>query len=266
MIEIEMALDGASMQYGDDVYKTRLPASAVGNDCNRALFYMFRWCKAANFTPKQLRVFHMGDVIEAEKKELLKRAGYVFSQLHDVAISSPHGHLGGKPDGIIVFKDFNVLLEIKSADNSEFNAIVKHGMKKQKPKHWAQICIYGSDLKIPMYLYVLVNKNDQSIHIEYGEIDFEFGEKMRQKADKVIFAKIIPEKVSQSATSTKCKLCSYNPICHSGQPIDKNCRSCKHASPIAGMQWHCALFSDTQGPIPKDFIPGACPSWEPIAK
>jgi len=132
-----------------------------------------------------------------------------------------------------------------------------------KPKHFSQMSEYGWYHSIQYGLYFAVNKNDDDIYIEIVELDFAHGESLSRKAQEIVFATVLPGRVAGSAAHRDCEFCPMVPICHNGQPAEKNCRSCAHSRPVAGQDWHCAKFGKD---IPKSEIPKGCPMWAEFGK
>lgn len=195
-----------------------------------------------------------------------KADGLQFPQFR---VSSSMGHFGGSLDGIGMFPERYgieepVLLEFKTnGTGAGFNKVVDEGMPVAKPNHFAQTSTYGSD---PAYrfrycLYLIINKNDDSLHVELVKLDWNLGDQMRAKADQIITSQEPPPRLSDNPTYFKCKYCPAYDICHKGAIPEKNCRSCKFARPVDGGKWFCDFHN---GVIPEDFIPNGCEHWKPI--
>ena len=184
-------------------------------------------------------------------------------------ISDVMGHFGGSLDGIAKLPprygiEEPVLLEFKtSGTGAGFNKSCEDGMPVAKPQHFAQTSTYGSD---PAYrfrycLYFIINKNDDSLHVELVKLDWNLGDNMRAKAEQIILSQEPPPRLSDNPTFHKCGYCAAKEICHKGAIPEKNCRSCKSASPVENGEWLCAVHNDV---IPREFVPQGCPSYFPI--
>jgi hypothetical protein len=186
-------------------------------------------------------------------------------------ISDCNGHFGGSLDAIIQFPphwgiDEACLGEFKThGTGSKFEKLKEKRMPLEKPDHFAQTSTYGVKYRFRFVVYFSINKNDDDLHIEIAKLDWNLGEQMLLKADQIISSQTAPAKLSESPTFQDCRYCDMADVCHSGASMEKNCRSCVHASPVANAQWHCALYSATNGPIPKDVIPVGCPDYKAIA-
>ena len=182
-------------------------------------------------------------------------------------ISDVMGHFGGSLDGIAILPERYgipepVLLEFKTnGTGAGFNKLGESGMPVAKPEHFAQVSTYGKKYDFKYVVYLNINKNDDSLHVEVAKLDHKLGEQMIAKAERIICSQEAPPRLSDNPTFHKCGYCSMKEICHKGAIPEKNCRSCKHARPVENAEWFCEVHN---GVIPKDFIPQACPSYEPI--
>ena len=107
----------------------------------------------------------------------------------------------------------------------------------------------------------MVNKNDDDLHIEVIELNHDYGYELIGKAHSIIMSQEAPARIAQSEAFHTCKYCVMKDICFNLGGLEKNCRSCKHASPVPDAQWFCGLH---EGEIPKDFIKTGCEQWESI--
>ncbi len=197
-----------------------------------------------------------------------KARGLEFPQYR---ISDVNGHFGGSLDGIAEFPpgwgiNEPVLLEFKtSGTGSKFTKLTENKMPVEKPDHFAQTSTYGFKYSFRYVLYLCINKNDDDLHVEIAKLDHNLGQQMIAKANQIIGSQTPPPKLSETPTFIDCRLCDMKDICHQGASIERNCRSCVHATPVENAQWHCAIHSETSGPIPKDVIPSGCPDYKAIA-
>lgn len=185
-------------------------------------------------------------------------------------ISDCNGHFGGSLDGIAYFPpswgiDEPVLLEFKThGTGPKFAKLKENKMPVEKQEHFAQTSTYGLKYGFRYVLYLSICKNDDDLHIEVSKLDHNLGGQMIVKAGQIIGSQTPPPKLSESPTFMDCRICDMRSICHEGAPIERNCRSCIHATPIENAQWNCAVHSEANGPIPKDVIPLGCESYKAI--
>lgn len=193
-----------------------------------------------------------------------KLQGVKFPQFR---IHGVNGHFGGSLDGIAKFPpeygiDEPVLLEFKTnGTGAGFNKLTEKGMPIAKPEHFAQTSVYGNKYKFRFCLYLNTNKNDDSIHCELVKLNWKLGEELEYKAEQVIMTQEPPPRLSNNPTTQSCQYCSMKGICHKGEPVERNCRSCRNAKPIENKEWFCGVYSSV---IPSHIIPVACPSYQSI--
>jgi len=181
-------------------------------------------------------------------------------------ISGVMGHFGGSLDGIMLLPlrydvDGKVLAEFKTSGDKPFAKLIKEGMKIDKETHFCQTSIYGYKYGLKHVAYLSINKNNDELHIELVELDWELGKRLEEKAEEVITSDNAPVRMSNSSAFFKCKFCDYIDICFNKKPLDVNCRSCVYAKAVENAEWFCRRHNDI---IPKDFIFKACESWKGI--
>lgn len=204
-------------------------------------------------------------------REHIARAKLQGIEFPQYRISDVMGHFGGSLDGIAMFPpgwgiDEPVLLEFKTNGTGKgFNDLVANGMVLEKKDHFAQTSTYGYKYKFRFVVYLNINKNDDSLHIEIVKLSWTQGEQMIAKAEQIIRSQTPPPKLSESPTFQDCRYCDMRDICHEGASVERNCRSCIHATPVENAQWHCAIHSSVNGPIPVEVIPQGCSDYKAIA-
>lgn len=314
-------IDAYCVETYDGGHRNHLGASLIGRDCQRYLWYVFRWCLHEKHTGRQQRLFNRGHREEARFVEWLEGigfkvwfedySGFYYERIDDryyltshlpidelyadqctlitpenpdfrkhinrakadglefpqYRISDVMGHFGGSLDGIGIMPERYgihgpVLLEFKTnGTGSGFNKLTESGMPIAKPEHFAQCSTYGKKKDFEYVVYLNINKNDDSLHVEVVKLDHRLGEQMLAKAERIICSQEAPARLSDNPTFFKCGYCAMKDICHKGAMVEKNCRSCKHAYPVEGANWSCSLHNDV---IPKDFIPQGCGAYESI--
>jgi len=260
--------------------RSHLGGSLIGNDCLQYLWLHFRWVKHEKFPGRILRLFQRGHREEATFNEYLRGIGCQVWEFDDAnaseadkgkkqyRISGSGGHFGGSLDGIVKLPphygiDEPMLLEYKTnGTGSGFNKLGDVGMPLAKPLHFAQTSTYGVAYGFRYCLYLNVNKNDDSMHIEIVKLNETLGRQQFAKAEKVITSQVPLGKICASPTMKPCNTCVYKEVCHNGEIPEKNCRSCVNAVPVDNAQWSCSLYNVV---IPgEDEIKAACPQWVPI--
>ena len=265
----------------DGGHRSHLGASLIGRECKRYLWYVFRWCLHEKTTGRQQRLFNRGHREEARFIEWLEGIGFkVWFENRDEGpnekgeypqyrISDVMGHFGGSLDGIAVLPERYgiaepVLLEFKTnGTGAGFNKLADDGMPIAKPEHFAQTSTYGKKYNFRYCVYLNINKNDDSLHIEVVKLNHNLGEQMIMKAEQIIMSQTAPARLSDNPTFHKCGYCHMKEVCHKGAVVEVNCRSCAFARPVENAEWFCEVHN---GNIPKDFIAKACPSYKAITQ
>lgn len=278
--EILADIDAYCVATYNDGHRNHLGASLIGHECSRYLWNVFRWLSAEDFTGRQLRLFQRGHLEEARFEEYLRGIGAEVVAFQPDAdgnankgeqqyrIKAVMGHFGGSLDGQLMLPlkykvPFAMLSEYKTkGTGASWSKLKKDGVKLTSPEHYAQMSMYGRAYGYKYALYMSVNKNDDDLHVEVVELDWRLGEQLEAKAHDIITAQIPPAKIAESPAYQKCKWCHFSDICHTGAPVEVNCRSCQHASAVDNGEWYCAVW---EGVIPKDYIKQACDRHTPIA-
>ena len=265
----------------DGGHRSHLGASLIGRECKRYLWYVFRWCLHEKTTGRQQRLFNRGHREEARFIEWLEGIGFkVWFENRDEGpnekgefpqyrISDVMGHFGGSLDGIAVLPERYgiaepVLLEFKTnGTGAGFNKLADDGMPIAKLEHFAQTSTYGKKYNFRYCVYLNINKNDDSLHIEVVKLNHNLGEQMIMKAEQIIMSQTAPARLSDNPTFHKCGYCHMKEVCHKGAVVEVNCRSCAFARPVENAEWFCEVHN---GNIPKDFIAKACPSYKAITQ
>ena len=242
-------------------HRNHLGASEMGEACSRKLWYKFRHVKKEIHEGRVRRLFQVGHEAEPRFKMYLEGIGFTVydraDNMEQFHISAHNGHYGGSLDGIAKHPEYGeFLLEFKTnGTGAGYNNVGIHGVKNTKPKHFAQMSQYGLHYKLKYALYLIENKNDSDITVQIVELDWNIGEEMQKKAGDIIHSQVPPPKISLNDAFWECKICSFVDVCHHGESVEVNCRSCKYAEPANEGNWKCNLFNAN---IPSEFVAKGC--------
>jgi hypothetical protein len=232
----------------------------MGHECGRAIWYGFRWATRPKFDGRMLRLFNRGHLEEGRIIAALLMLGVqVFQQDENgkqFRISGAAGHYGGSGDGIGVgVPDLApgqaVVLEFKTHNDKSFAKVKEEGVRSAKWEHYVQMQQYMRKMKIPVALYVAVNKNNDEMYMELVELDSALADQMIDRAERIVWMHTVPERMKgANAGWFTCKFCDHRPLCHLGAAPDRNCRTCRYSWPTeAGEgQWVCGCAAVT-GPL-----------------
>lgn len=254
--------------YGE--HRSHLGASLIGEKCARKLWYGFRWAFKEKHSGRQLRLFNRGHKEEDRLIEWIQGIGArIWS--HDengnqFRIASTDGHFGGSLDGAMFLPtqyglDLAFLCEFKTHNQNSFNRLVKNKVRQSHPKHFAQMSVYGKVYGFQYAIYFAICKNDDEIHVEVVELDWNLADQLLDKASRITNSRVAPGRIAASAAFSDCATCSFAGICHKNEPVELNCRSCRHAVVAPNAQWFCEKFNAI---LLKDKIKFGCQQWEEI--
>ena len=264
--------------------RQHLGASAIGGECPRAVWYGWRWALAIDWSGRMLRLFNRGSREEPWIIDDLRRIG---AEVIDVdpstgkqwrnADASLGEHFSGSMDGAarnLPGVDGWALLEFKTSSTKAFKRMVKAGVEKTKPTHYAQMQVYMGWEGLPRAVYVMICKETDDHHVEVVEFDARVFELMTKRARMILESTVPPAKIAESIESFACRWCDAKHICHENIVADVNCRTCVHSTAVLdepGAKWRCEhtgeyLDSKAQQRGCEDhlFIPQLVPHSEPI--
>lgn len=278
---IKRDIDTASLAF-DDGFRKHLGASLIGASCKRFLQYTFRWMYYKQHEPRMLRLFQRGHREEPWLWALLRAAGWTIYEFDPRTgkqwrVSGIMGHFGGSLDAIgFPPPSYGIqmwmLLECKTnKDGDKFEKLVKDGMRRDKPLHWAQNNVYGGMIQVPELgingisysAYFNTNKNTDEIYIEVLELDRNVGALEYSKAEFVILNNTLPAKIHPNASFFECKYCDAVDICHKNAPVLRNCRSCCYAVAIDNGQWFCNGWNNQ---LTDEIIQTGCQQWSEFGR
>jgi hypothetical protein len=233
--------------------RSHLGASEIGEECLRRLWYSFRWCTEPAFDGRMLRLFERGRLEEPRVVAELRAVGV---EVHEVdpdtgqqfRFAQHGGHYGGSMDGVArglpeAPKTWHVL-EFKTASAKRWRELERKGVEKAQPKHAAQMQAYMHELGLKRAAYIATNKDDEALYMERVRYDEATGERLRQKALRVIQAPEPLERIADDGSKWPCTWCDAKGACHQGRVPPVTCRTCVHATPeLDGHErWTCARF------------------------
>lgn len=233
----------------------RLSASSWGDECDRKLWYGFRWAMPPEQHDGQVRRrFETGNIEEDRVVADLKHAGF---DVHPVDPSTGEqweysfldGHGVAKLDGRIMglpeAPKTEHALEIKSHNDRSFKSVVKDGVQKSKPTHYVQMQLGMHGARLTRALYFSVNKNTDEEHSERIEYDVTLVTAQLARGERIIRADNAPPRQHEDPTSKAAFACGWCPaksLCHEGGQPRRHCRTCIFSTAEMGgdARWTCA--------------------------
>lgn len=271
--QVEARLKQYEEEYSIETYpaehRAHLGASSIGDECWRKLWFAFRWVKLGQAEGRMRRLWNRGHREENVFEKFLMWAGFTVQSINPATdkqyvFSKIHGHYGGSTDGLLLIRwanNFRIIAEYKTFASKYFEELKQLKVKAAQPKYYAQMCSYGREFNVTHALFYAVNKDNDEWYREFVTLDHNYAIELEKKAEEIIISKIPPQRISEKAAYWKCKSCTFQGICHYGEKVEVNCRSCANAMPGLNGNWTCSLYNDI---IPKDFIAKACPQHKGI--
>tara|TARA_R110001583_G_scaffold10423_7_gene48261 strand:- start:4912 stop:5784 length:873 start_codon:yes stop_codon:yes gene_type:complete len=236
--------------------RDHLGCSSLGDDCERKVWYSWRWWRPPQFDGRILRLFRRGEIEETWLITDLLAAGVTVSEGPEPGkqwrTSALGGHLGGSMDAALLGlkeapKTWH-LAEFKTHNKKSFDDLEKKKVRSSKPVHFSQMQIYCHLFGFTRWAYFAVCKDDDRIHYERGEYDKYFAGQLMEKARFIVETSEPPAKISERPDYYQCKWCQHYEACQLDAvgPV-KTCRSCKHGKPTIegeGGQWVCQLSGE----------------------
>lgn len=247
------AINRTLEQKQDLSFRRHLGASVIGRACNRELWYIFRWARRVRHDGRMLRLFARGHLEETRFATWLMNAGINVS-LRDSQTKTQHRvtafeeHFGGSMDGKLsgvpdLPQDEVAVGEFKTHNEKSYKRLQKEGVAGAKWEHYVQMQVYMHLSGLRYALYLAINKNDDDLYAEIVEYNREIAEEHMDRAGKIILARTPPAKINESPGWYQCKFCDMKPVCHDGEPLAVNCRTCVHSRPVAGGKWWCERYN-----------------------
>lgn len=236
--------------------------SGAGDKCDRALWLRWRWMNEPEFNrdPAKLtqqqkldaarmsRLVNRGHLEEARFLSLMELVG---THIEDPTtgqerVSAFFGHAGSALDAIM----FNSpcipnewhLGEFKTMNDKNFKELLQKKVRVKKPEHFTQMQLCMLTRGIYKTLYMVVNKNDDTIYTEVVEFDQIFAQNALTRINRIIYAPSAPPKIHGDPSWHECQFCDCKTLCQLKTYVpERSCRSCTAASPCTDSDgWRCS--------------------------
>ncbi len=198
--------------------RTYLGASALGEECDRKLWYAWHRPRPVDDARIQ-RIFDIGHKLESLVIDWLKESGLtVHTDDNGEQFGFKDGMIAGHIDGVVTGLPESKqphLLEIKTYNDSRFTELCKVGVRSNDPKYYTQMCIYMEKMDLERALFVAVNKDNAEIYTERVHADPIEANAMINRGKQLIEikeAKDVTRKYNHRSFF-KCKWCNYRTEC-----------------------------------------------------
>lgn len=238
---------------GKDRPRGHMGCSLLGHKCDRYLWLNFRWAVIPKFEGRLLRLFRRGHL---EEPQVLKDLRAIGCDVRGTQTKVDFGkHVSGSLDGIIMnglpeSTNKKHVLEIKTHSKKSFDDLVKNGVEKSKPMHWAQMQVYMLGTKLDRAFYYAVCKDNDEIYTERVKLDKKAAEAFIERGQRIAMSEGMPEPMSYDPTWYECKWCDSHDVCFGSKTVkEANCRTCAHVTPMDDSTWQCTKWD---APIPEN--------------
>ena len=203
------------------------------NECDRAIWYKLHWAAPAKpFDGPGASKLATGLEWERRLIDDLAKIGVMFDH-HQERVTLANGFLRGRCDatgtGFPEAPKTEHVIEAKSLKAEKFRAVVKHGVAKAIPDHYAQCQLYCHALGLTRAAYWCVNKDTDERHLERIEYDPVFCMNIVARIERIAAAQEPPARLHDNPHAKAAFQCLYCPalaICHEGAFARVNCRTC----------------------------------------
>ena len=209
-------IDKAVEETHVDDKREYIGSSSIGNPCARAIWYAYKGHEKKPLTAKQIRTFEMGKILEEMIKEQVRLLGFPlndgaqFTACYDDDVKIFQGNV----DGILEIDGRFVILEIKTANDANFQTFVKKGLREWSPTYYSQVQAYMGMKGVDSAYILVLNKNTAQLHDEHVKFDDIFYHELKAKAKIISESEEPPERINKNPMFYICSMCQYKEVCH----------------------------------------------------
>jgi hypothetical protein len=241
--------------------------STIGDGCSRRLWFSLHWAaKSESITLRLNNLFNTGTRAEDFIVKDLERIGIKVTNRQEELwgfMDHAHGFTDGRCSNVPEAPKTEHLLEIKTLNDKYFKILIRDGVKKGFPKHYAQCHRYMKENGLRRTLYVGYNKNTSEYYIERIRYDSGFASDLIRKEQDIITAPTAPTRQFERSWF-ECKFCAFVGVCHDGEALDKNCRTCEYSDLATEGKWICTFLKIENYEIPNSIQETGCEHYKTI--
>lgn len=252
------AIDTAIESSQDASMRPYLGMSQIGNPCDKALWFGFRWSTQRTMPASALKAIedgHRGEDLMAKRLRMVDGI-----TLHTVnpqtgqqfGVEGCGGHLKGHLDGAILGvreapKTWHVW-EHKQVNETKFKKLEslaqklgeKEALKEWDATYYGQAISYMGFTGMDRHFLTVATPGGRaftSIRTEFNRAEFD---RYCTRAQHIIDSPTPPDGISDDPDYYLCKWCEHKDLCHGTAAPLPTCRSCSHSTPEPGGTWTCA--------------------------
>ncbi len=243
--ELLRDIDRGIVEEAKGYARAYLGMSGIGDPCPRKTWLQWRWAKTEIFSARLLRLFDRGNLEEERFVGWLRLAGVVVHEKdpdtgEQFAFTAQHGHVRGHCDGIVVVEGKQHVVEMKTHNNKSFIGLQRsQSVKVSKHIHYCQMQRYMHASGIKNALYLAVSKDNDSLYAEFIKYDVDTVQELLERETELLSTTSPPKPFVDDPGYWLCGFCIFKGTCFYQEPLDKNCRTCKHSEPAEEGTWKC---------------------------
>lgn len=237
---------------------------SIGNECERRLWYDFRWVSEVHHKAKTLKLFvdgHQDEDLMASRLRLVDGITlYTVDPQTGRQIRVEHfgGHLSGYLDGVIIgileAPKTHHVWEHKTTAQDKFSKLtkLKHelgekmALKAWNPVYYAQGVLYMHFTGLARHYMTVSTPGGRNQISVRTNADTEEALRLIAKAERIVDINYPPARISEDPTFYLCKWCNHADVCHEGEGMRATCRSCAYVTPNKDDgTWFCTNYGAT---------------------
>jgi hypothetical protein len=243
------AVDQAIVQANPPSARNYLGMSGAGEECERKIWYRWRWAFPEHFDAATLRRFedgHRDEDLMAKRLRAVKgirlETGYADGSQYEVADFNGHflGHTDGAITGVAVAPKTMHIWEHKCVNQTKFNKLNKlkgeHGEKSALEQwdttYYAQCQLYLGYTKLKRHYLTVATPGGRDItscRTDYDAAAFKF---FKNRAKSILQSEEAPPRISKKPDYFQCRWCNFSETCHGDKVAQVNCRTCAFSTPV----------------------------------
>lgn len=206
------------------IHRAHLGLSECGHPCQRALWYIYNNYPQEPIPGRILRLFQLGNILEAQIRNDLMAAGFAMSS-DQTEVNFDYidnktdkkyiltGHIDGIISGLDESKKQH-LWECKTASEKAFKKLLKlESYEEWNIKYKFQLHAYMLGMDLDRALVTVYNKNDSSLYQEIIKLDKDYIIKGLQAVASTIALTDPPPRMCPRDDWWEAKLCNYREAC-----------------------------------------------------
>lgn len=276
LVALCAAMESEAAQESPRAY---LGMSAIGEECDRKLWYGWRWMAEVNHDALTLARFADGHYSEDAVAARLRKVEGLELTTHlasgsQIGFSDMQGHFRGHMDGLITgllqAPKTTHVWEHKCVNETKFKKLAalkaevgeKNALAKWDEIYYAQAVLYMHYAELDRHYLTCATAGSREVTSVRTESNSEYAKQLIAKAENILNASQPPARAYKDASFYKCKWCPFSEQCHFNAPVARTCRSCAHAEPVEDGKWRCN-FVGQNIPTVEDEASG-CGSWRSL--